>query len=75
MLGLNTVVLAMVFAATATAHTSFTTLFINGVDQGDGTCVRQPTDPETPTFPVEDLTSSDMICGKYPLTFWDIFDK
>ncbi|KJR88777.1 endoglucanase [Sporothrix schenckii 1099-18] len=63
---LNTLALAVAvaFATTATAHTSFTTLFVNGVDQGDGTCVRQPTDPQTSTFPVEDLASSDMICGR-----------
>ncbi|CAK7218505.1 hypothetical protein SCUCBS95973_003511 [Sporothrix curviconia] len=63
MLGANALVLAALVAI-ATAHTSFTTLFINGVDQGDGTCVRQPTDPQTSTFPISDLTSSDMICGR-----------
>lgn len=64
MLRLKTLLLAAAFATTASAHTSFTTLFINGVDQGDGTCVRQPTDPQTSTFPLEDLASSDMICGR-----------
>ncbi|KAL1902245.1 hypothetical protein Sste5346_001221 [Sporothrix stenoceras] len=64
MLAFNTFLMAVTFATRATAHTSFTTLFINGVDQGDGTCVRQPTDPQTSTFPVEDLVSSDMICGR-----------
>ncbi|CAK7217213.1 hypothetical protein SBRCBS47491_003088 [Sporothrix bragantina] len=63
MLGSNALVLAAL-AATVTAHTSFTTLFINSIDQGDGTCVRQPTDPQTSTSPIADLASSDMICGR-----------
>ena len=53
---------------TANAHTTFTTLFVNNVDQGDGTCVRMPRDPPTVTFPVQDLASSDMICGRDGLT-------
>ncbi len=56
-------VVAVAFSATVAAHTSFTTLFVNGIDQGDGTCVRQPTDPQTSTFPIQDLTTSDMVCG------------
>lgn len=52
------------FSTTASAHTSFTTLLINGVNQGDGTCVRQPAVPQTATFPITDLASPDMICGR-----------
>jgi hypothetical protein len=48
----------------ATAHTVFTTLFVDDVSQGDGTCVRMPHDPATATDPVNDLTSEDMACGK-----------
>jgi len=47
----------------AGAHTSFTTLFINDVNQGDGTCVRQPKDPNTSTNPITNLSSTDMACG------------
>ncbi|EPE09983.1 endoglucanase b [Ophiostoma piceae UAMH 11346] len=61
----TTLLLALAaFAPSANAHTTFTTLFVNGVDQGDGTCVRMPLDPPTATFPVQDLASSDMICGR-----------
>lgn len=46
-------------------HTVFTTLLVNNVSQGDGTCVRMPHDPGTATNPVNDLTSYEMACGKY----------
>jgi len=36
----------------SSAHTVFTTLFINDVDQGDGACVRMPMTPSNATFPV-----------------------
>ncbi|ESZ97680.1 glycoside hydrolase family 61 protein [Sclerotinia borealis F-4128] len=45
------------------AHTVFTTLFVNDVSQGDGTCVRMPSDPSTATFPINDLASDSMACG------------
>ncbi|APA12997.1 hypothetical protein SS1G_08493 [Sclerotinia sclerotiorum 1980 UF-70] len=45
------------------AHTVFTTLFVNDVSQGDGTCVRMPSDPSTATFPINDLDSDSMACG------------
>ena len=49
----------------AQAHTLFTTLYINGVKQGqgDGTCVRQSTDLDHANSPVRDLLSDDMACG------------
>jgi len=45
------------------AHTVFTTLFVDGVDQGDGVAVRMPTTPNNCTSPVNDLASNDMACG------------
>jgi len=48
----------------ANAHSVFTTLFVNGVGQGDGTCVRMPKNMQTNTSPLEDLTSPDLACGK-----------
>ncbi|KAK5998705.1 putative endo-beta-1,4-glucanase D [Cladobotryum mycophilum] len=51
-------------ASMASAHTSFTTLFINGKNQGDGTCVRMPHDGDTATFPVQPITGNDMACGR-----------
>ncbi|OIW31988.1 hypothetical protein CONLIGDRAFT_560478, partial [Coniochaeta ligniaria NRRL 30616] len=46
------------------AHTVFTTLFINDINQGDGTCVRMPKDGSTSTAPIRPLTSTDMACGR-----------
>ncbi|KAH7370365.1 glycoside hydrolase, partial [Rhexocercosporidium sp. MPI-PUGE-AT-0058] len=46
-----------------TCHTLFTNLFINDIDQGDGTCVRMPMDAHNATDPVNDLDSRDMACG------------
>lgn len=52
----------------ASAHTLFTTLFVNGENQGDGTCVRMPRDSATANGPVYPLTGDDMACGKRPLS-------
>lgn len=61
---LNKIVLGASIVQFATAHTLFTTLFVNDVDQGDGVCIRMPANPSTATDPVEDLASNDMACGK-----------
>lgn len=58
-------------ASVANAHTLFTTLFINGKNQGDGTCVRQPANGDgkgTPSAnaPIYPLTGDDMACGESP---------
>ncbi|KAI1244259.1 hypothetical protein MGN70_014129 [Eutypa lata] len=50
-------------AAVAHAHTIFTTLYVNDVSQGDGTCVRMSDTPSTCTSPVSSITSDDMACG------------
>lgn len=49
----------------ASAHTTFTNLFIDGKNQGDGTCVRMPFNDSTATFPIRPVTSDDMACGKH----------
>ncbi|KAI0840745.1 glycoside hydrolase family 61 protein [Hypoxylon sp. FL0890] len=54
---------ATAFAAIGDAHTAFTTLFINDVSQGDGTCVRMSMDPQTCTYPIAGVDSNDMACG------------
>lgn len=46
-----------------TAHTVFTTLFINDANQSPGTCVRMPMTPNKATFPINDLKSDNMACG------------
>ncbi len=52
-------------ALKAAAHSVFTTLFVDGVNQGDGTCVRMNMNPDTATSPINDLSSNDMACGMY----------
>lgn len=47
-----------------TAHSVFTTLFVDDADQGDGTCVRMPMTPDNCTDPINDLASNDMACGE-----------
>lgn len=50
----------------ATAHTVFTTLFVNDVDQGDGACVRMPMTANNATFAVVGAPLSiDTACGVY----------
>jgi hypothetical protein len=53
---------ALVVLHTAAAHTVFTTLYVDDINQGDGTCVRMGM--TNPTAPVNDLTSTDMACGR-----------
>lgn len=60
---LVTLILANLQAAAG--HSLCTTLSINNVDQGDGTCVRMPMDAHNSTFPIDDLASDDMACGEY----------
>ncbi|KAK0742164.1 glycosyl hydrolase family 61-domain-containing protein [Apiosordaria backusii] len=55
--------LATTFASLATAHTVLTTVFVNGVNQGDGTCIRMSTNPDRATFPIEGINSPNMACG------------
>jgi hypothetical protein len=45
------------------AHTLFSTFYVNGNPQGNGTCLRQPIDPDTATNPLQVLTSTDLACG------------
>ncbi|KLU81453.1 hypothetical protein MAPG_00542 [Magnaporthiopsis poae ATCC 64411] len=60
----TTLGLAATFATAVNAHSVFTTLFINGADQGDGTCVRMPKDGSTATNPIASITGNDMACGR-----------
>ncbi|KAJ6447112.1 endoglucanase B [Purpureocillium lavendulum] len=51
-------------ASAASAHTLFTTLFVNGKNQGDGTCVRMPLDGATANGPIRPVTGDDMACNR-----------
>ena len=61
---LLTLALALLVLQLVAAHSVFTTLFIDDIDQGDGTCVRMNMTPDNCTSPVNDLASNDMACGK-----------
>ncbi|KAK7956778.1 endoglucanase B [Apiospora aurea] len=50
-------------AATANGHTIFTTLYVDGQSQGDGTCVRMSTNGAHPTDPIAGLGNDNMACG------------
>ncbi|GAB1318600.1 Putative endo-beta-1,4-glucanase D [Madurella fahalii] len=56
--------LATAFPSLSTAHTVFTTLFVNDVNQGDGTCVRMSKVGSICTSPIAGLDSPDMACGR-----------
>jgi hypothetical protein len=56
-------VLASTAASLVSAHSTFTTIYINDVSQGDGTCVRMNTDSDTSSAPIPSLSSDDMACG------------
>jgi hypothetical protein len=60
---LSKVTLALSVLQTVAAHSVFTTLFVNDVNQGDGTCVRMGMTPHNCTFPISDLVSNNMACG------------
>ncbi|KAH7150101.1 glycosyl hydrolase family 61-domain-containing protein [Dactylonectria estremocensis] len=54
---------ALGFASAAGAHTLFTTFYVDGENQGDGTCVREPTDASKGNFPIYPLDGEAMACG------------
>lgn len=60
---------ALPFLSLAAAHTVFTTLYVDGENQGDGVCVRMNQDPAKVNFPVEPLSSKDIACGTVYLEY------
>jgi hypothetical protein len=63
-LNTKSALLALTAFQTAYAHSGFSNFYVDGADQGDAICVRMNPDPSKWTFPLEDLTSSDMACGE-----------
>ncbi|KAL4891823.1 glycosyl hydrolase family 61-domain-containing protein [Aspergillus ambiguus] len=51
------------FISVVFCHTTFTTLYVDGVNQGDGVCVRMNRNAETASDPISPLTSRDIACG------------
>ena len=63
----------MAFAALALlgsvqAHTRFTTLFVDGQNQGDGVCVRMDMNAQKTNSPIAGIQSPEMACGKRGLS-------
>ena len=56
--------LAAAAAQVINAHTVMTNFYINGLNQGNATCVRMSNDIHTATNPIKGITSDDMACGK-----------
>lgn len=59
----KSVSLALALLGTAQAHTTFSTLYVDGVNQGDGVCIRMNNNPQQATFPVSSVGSKDIACG------------
>lgn len=62
---LKSVLLAVAAAQVVNAHTRFTNFYVDGVNQGDGTCVRMSNINDQATNPVHGITSNDMACGTF----------
>ncbi|OCL03194.1 lytic polysaccharide monooxygenase [Glonium stellatum] len=60
---IQSVLLALAAARSVFAHTTFTTFYVDGVDQGPGVAMRMNKTPANASFPVQNLASSDMACG------------
>lgn len=56
---------ALLQLSAVSAHTTFTTLYVDGVNQGDGVCVRMNQNAETASYPIAPLTSKEIACGMY----------
>ncbi len=59
------VVLAAAAAQLASSHTTFTNLYVDGANMGNGTCVRMSNNVGQATFPIKGITSDDMACGTF----------
>lgn len=42
-----------------------TTVFVDGVNRGDGVCIRMNNDGETANTYIQPITSKDIACGKF----------
>lgn len=65
LLGMKSAVLAVAVAQAVDAHTVFTNFYVDGANQGPGTCVRMNKSVPNATFFVPTVTSDDMACGQY----------
>jgi hypothetical protein len=63
-ISIRSAILALSVAESALAHSGLSNFYVNGKNQGDSVCIRQHLNPSTWNAPIEDLTSSDMACGR-----------
>jgi hypothetical protein len=61
---MKSIIAILSLTSVSSAHTLFTTFFVDGENQGDGTCVRMPKDGATSNAPIYPLTGDVMACGK-----------
>jgi hypothetical protein len=64
----KTLLLATAAAQVINAHTLFTNFYVDGINQGNGTCVRMSKNTNSATNPIKGITSDDMACGKWDVT-------
>ncbi|KAH8198122.1 hypothetical protein TruAng_007699 [Truncatella angustata] len=55
--------LMSISAPLVATHTTFTTIYIDDVTQGDGTCVRMNMNAQNSSYPIPSLSGDDMACG------------
>ena len=67
---IKAIVLATAAAQVVYAHTAFTNFYVNGVNQGNGTCVRMSNVNTAATNPIHGIQSNDMACGKLDNINW-----
>jgi hypothetical protein len=56
--------MALAAAPAVMAHTAFTNLYVDGVDQGDAVAMRMNPNPSEATFPLNQLDSNSLACSK-----------
>ena len=61
----KTALLSLAWIQSINAHTVFTNFFVDGVDQGNGTCVRMSNVMGQQNFPIASITGGDMACGTF----------
>lgn len=69
----TTVALALAAARAVSAHTLMTTMYVDGMTQGDGVCVRMNLNHQASTNHVPNygnLDAKEMACGKCNSTLW-----
>lgn len=54
---------ALALLGSVQAHTRFTTLFVDGKNQGDGVCIRMDMNANTCNSPIAGIQSPEMACG------------